>query len=90
MSTITAPGTKVWDIDYNALGQPTQYSHPNGMTTVYSYDTRNSMTKIQHKDGAAVKESFTYALDDNGNIDNRELTPIFRQVAVRNEKRKPY
>ena len=59
----------MWDIDYNALGQPTQYSHPNGMTTVYSYDTRNSMTKIQHKDGAAVKESFTYALDDNGNID---------------------
>jgi len=32
LSTITAPGSKVWDFDYNALGQRSQYSHPNGMT----------------------------------------------------------
>ncbi len=41
LSTITAPGQKVWDYDYNALGQPTGYAHPNRMDTAYSYDGRN-------------------------------------------------
>ena len=38
------------------------------MTTAYSYDNRNRLTKIEHKDGAAIKQSFLYALDDVGNI----------------------
>jgi YD repeat-containing protein len=38
-------------------------SIPNGMTTAYSYDTRNRLTKIDHKDGATVKDGWTYAYD---------------------------
>jgi RHS repeat-associated protein len=59
---------KDWDYDYNALGQPTQYSHPNGMTTAYAYDNHNRLTKIEHKDGDTVTDGFAYALDDNGTI----------------------
>jgi hypothetical protein len=29
------------DYDHNVLGQPTQVSIPNGMTTAYGYDRRN-------------------------------------------------
>ncbi len=44
------------------------YNIPNGMTTNYSYDSRNRLTAIEHKDGANVLDGFTYALDDVGNI----------------------
>jgi YD repeat-containing protein len=30
LSTLTAPGSKVWDFDYNALHQRTQVGYPNG------------------------------------------------------------
>ncbi len=60
---MTAPGTKVWDFDYNDLGQTTVYSHPNGLDSVFSYDGGNRMTKIELKDGQTVRESFLYALD---------------------------
>jgi RHS repeat-associated protein len=68
VSTITAPGSKVWTYAYNALGQATSVSIPNGMTTEYGYDTRNRLTAIEHKDGATVLDGFTYALDTGGNI----------------------
>jgi len=58
----------VWDYDYNALGQVTAASLLNGMTTAYSYDNRNRMTKIEHKDGATVLDGYTYALDAGGDI----------------------
>lgn len=62
----------VWDCDYNALSQPTQYEHPNGMDTVYSYDGLNRLTKIEHKDGVTVMDSFAYVLDDVGNLESVE------------------
>ena len=69
VSTIAAPGTNnVWTYTYNALGQPTNITRTNGLTAAYSYDGRNALTKIEHKDGVTVKQSFTYALDDVGNI----------------------
>ena len=68
VSTVTAPGSKVWTYAYNALGQPTSVAIPNGMTTEYAYDTRDRLTKIEHKDGSTVLDGFTYALDDGGNI----------------------
>jgi len=58
----------MWDYDYNALGQVTQVSIPNGMTTAYSYDGRNRMTKLEHKYGATVLDGYTYALDAAGEI----------------------
>lgn len=69
VSTVKAPDTsKVWDYDYNALGEVTQVSLPNGMTTQYGYDGRNRLTAIDHKDGATVLDGFEYALDKVGNI----------------------
>ncbi len=38
------------------------------MTTNYSYDIRNRLTAIEHKDGANVLDGFTYAQDGVGNI----------------------
>ncbi len=60
---MTAPGTKVWDFDYNDLGQTTAYSHPNGLDSVFSYDGGNRMTKIELKNSTTVFASFLYALD---------------------------
>ena len=39
---------------------------PNGMDTFYDYDADGRMTKISHKDGATVKQSFAYEFDDGG------------------------
>lgn len=65
---LTAPGSKTWTFHYNDIGQPTYYNIPNGMTTNYSYDSRNRLTKIEHKDGSTVLDGFTYALDNFANI----------------------
>ena len=43
-------------------------THANGIVTAYSYDSRNRLTKIEHKDGATVVDGFTYALDSQGEI----------------------
>ena len=55
-------------MDHNGLGQVTAVSIPNGMTMACSYDSRNRMTKIEHKDGATVLDGNTYALDAGGEI----------------------
>ncbi|MDZ4860202.1 MAG: RHS repeat-associated core domain-containing protein [Candidatus Hydrogenedentes bacterium] len=38
------------------------------MTTNYTYDTKNRLSAIEHKDGGTVLDGFTYELDDSGNI----------------------
>jgi RHS repeat-associated protein len=68
ISTVTAPGSRIWGYDYNAIGKPIQCSLPNGMVTVYGYDVRNRLTKIEHKDGANVLDGFYYAHEDGGRI----------------------
>jgi len=70
LDTITAPGSRVWNFDYNSLGQKTQYTHPNGTRTEYGYDTRHRLTSIVHKDASnnTVLDSFTFTLDTEGNI----------------------
>ena len=45
-----------------------QVTHANGIVTVYNYDNRNRLTKIEHKNGATVVDGFTYALDSQGEI----------------------
>ena len=67
LSTVTdSSGTTTYT--YDALGRQTQISYPNGITTNYSYVSRNRIVKIQHKDSnAAVLQSFTYTLDAVGN-----------------------
>ena len=73
-------GGKIWTYNYNALGQPTTVSTPNGMTTAYFYDTRNRMTKIEHKDGAVVKERFKYVFDTP--LVGRNLYPRSSSILV--------
>ena len=45
-----------------------QVTHANGIVRLYSYDGRNRLTKIEHKNGATVVDGFTYALDSQGEI----------------------
>jgi len=54
----------------DALGQRTQYTHPNGMRTEYAYDTWNRLEGIYHKDATtnAVLDSFEYTLNDGNEI----------------------
>jgi YD repeat-containing protein len=68
------PGSKVWDVDYRADGQPTGVGLPNGMHTEYLYDARARMTKILHKasSSGSAMESYEYALDKAGLIDSIE------------------
>jgi len=71
VDTITAPGGRVWNYDYTALGTPDFYTHPNGMKTQYLYETgkRNRLEGIQHLDGTgAAVEWFDWDLDAVGNI----------------------
>ena len=73
LSTLTTPGedstTKTWDFDYNALGQRTHVSAPNGTTCVYAYDTLNRLTSIQYKDNNDnILDSWTYGLSNTGDV----------------------
>jgi RHS repeat-associated protein len=68
VSTITAPGNRVWTYHYDAVGRVDDYTHGNGMWTDYQYDTDGRLTKIAHRDGAVEKQAFAYALDNAGNI----------------------
>ncbi len=43
------------DFDYNAIGQTTKYTHPNGLDSVFSHDTGNRMTKIELKEGSTAE-----------------------------------
>jgi len=54
--------------DYDAIGRQTQVTFANGVTTNYVYDSRNRVTRIEHKksDGT-VLQSFIYTLDAVGN-----------------------
>ncbi len=53
------------------MGTATYYlkvTLPNGMTTNYSYDGANRMTKLEHKDGATVVNNYAYSLTLGGGI----------------------
>ena len=67
LSTVTdAQGTTTYT--YDAIGRQTQITYPNAITTNYSYDNRNRIVKIEHKDSnGTVLQSFTYTLDAVGN-----------------------
>jgi len=53
---------------YDEIGRQSSISYPNGVTTDYSYDNRNRIISIVHKDSnEAILQSFTYTLDDVGN-----------------------
>ena len=63
-------GTYVWEFAYNALGQRTQYTHPNGVRTEYEYDNWNRLEGIYHINASteAVLDSFEYTLNDGNEI----------------------
>jgi len=51
LSTLTAPGSKTWDVDYRADGPPTGVTLPNGMYTAYDYDARGADDADRAQDG---------------------------------------
>ena len=66
---MTAPNTSnKWDFDFNAIGQTTKYNHPNGLESVFTYDTGNRLANTELKDGATVLESFANARNSIGNV----------------------
>jgi RHS repeat-associated protein len=84
LTTLTAPGNRQWGFSYNNVGQPTAYTWPNGMSTVYTYDTAGRLTKIEHKDGTAVKAGWTYDVDKADQIlriGDAKTTPTTTQQA---------
>ena len=72
---------------YDAIGRQTKVTYPNGMTTEYTYDSRNRVTNIVHKksDGT-ILQSFAYTYDAVGNrtqvVENtgRTVTYTYNEV----------
>ena len=66
LDTMTAPGSKTWDYDYDSFGRSTKVTYPNNMSTEVAYDpTDGAVTKLSHKaNGGAVKQSFEYTYND--------------------------
>ena len=53
---------------YDAIGRVTKVEYPNGVSTEYSYDSRNHITNITHKTSTnKTLQSFTYSYDKVGN-----------------------
>ena len=53
---------------YDAIGRVTKVEYPNGVSTEYSYDSRNHITNITHKTSTnKTLQSFTYSYDRVGN-----------------------
>lgn len=55
---------------YDAVGNRSSMTLPNGVTTTYAYDSLNRMTNLTHKAGAALKASYSYKLDVTGRRTN--------------------
>ncbi len=51
---------------YDAVGNRIQTTYPNGATTAYSYDDRDRVTMIEHRQGSTVNERFEYAYNAVG------------------------
>jgi RHS repeat-associated protein len=71
LDTMTAPGNKTWDYDYDNFGRSTKVTYPNLMSSTVDYDpVDGAVTKISHKaNGGAVKQSFEYTYNDVYDID---------------------
>ncbi|MGN6711392.1 cellulose binding domain-containing protein [Anaerocolumna jejuensis] len=52
---------------YDALGQVTAKKLANGAESLYTYDSTGLLTQRQEKTGGAVKETYSYSYDANGN-----------------------
>lgn len=68
VSTITAPGGKVWRFYYDLLGRLVRFDVPNGMATRYTYDGFDRVLTIEHRNYLVPVERFTYTYDDAGNV----------------------
>jgi RHS repeat-associated protein len=71
LDTMTAPGNKIWDYDYDNFGRSTKVTYPNLMSTKVDYDpVDGAVTKISHKaNGGVVKQSFEYTYNEVYDID---------------------
>jgi len=72
---------------YDALGRNTTIAYSNGMQTTDSYDSRNRIIKIVHKNSSGdVLQSFAYTLDSVGNrtqiVENTGRTTAYEYNTV--------
>ena len=84
-SVTDTQGTTTYE--YDAIGRQTKVTYPSGVSTEYSYDSRNRVTKIEHKksDGT-VLQSFAYTYDAVGNpvkvVENTGRTVTYEYNSV--------
>jgi RHS repeat-associated protein len=55
---------------YDAVGNRSAVSLPNGVLTTYSYDNLNRLTNLVHQSGAVMSASYSYKLDATGRRTN--------------------
>jgi RHS repeat-associated protein len=73
LRSVTDWNGKKTEYFYRADGSIQQINYPNSTYTTYSYDNADRLTGITHRNsGGEVIASFTYTLDEIGNITNED------------------
>ena len=57
---------------YDANSRLTTITRPNGITTTATYFATGEQQKLDHKFGATVRATFTYGVDNMGNVTGRK------------------
>lgn len=63
-STTDSSGTTSYT--YNAVGNKASETKPNGVTTTYSYNSKNQLTQMEHSKDNTVLARYSYTLDLQG------------------------
>jgi RHS repeat-associated protein len=68
MGTVTAPGARVFTLEYNGVGYVSKLLRPNGTETRYTYDNLNRLTDVRTVNTmtAATLSSYSYTLGPTG------------------------
>ena len=70
---------------YRNDSQLSEVEYPNGMTTTFGYDSAGRLTSKQTKLGSKVIASYSYVLDDVGNITSQSAQEPFGDILLTNE-----
>ncbi|PYX58508.1 MAG: hypothetical protein DMG76_08595 [Acidobacteria bacterium] len=71
LQTLTPPtafsGTGNFGFSYDALSRRTQMTRPNGLKSVYAYDSLSRLLSVLHQSGSTTLDGASYAVDNAGN-----------------------
>ena len=90
LSTITR-GSSNFGFGYDNANRRTSMTYPNGITTNYSYDTLNRLTRLKADLGATAVTDFQYVYDNAGNRTRKQqldytedysYDPLYRLTGV--------